>query len=130
MGRRTRKPALDGQPQGDAPCVDVGAGAALDPDGGAARALPVAGAGLGAELHDEVSPAGEQRQRRDFGPLDAALNDITLTLPLALEDVIAVMGIVKQHASGPLIRDVMHNGREIFVRVYDGQAKIYERQLS
>lgn len=46
-----------------------------------------------------------------------------------MDDAAAIFDIVRRYAPAPLIRDVMHDHREIVVRIYDGKAKIYEARL-
>lgn len=62
--------------------------------------------------------------------LDAALAGIKPTLPLTVADAVVLFDIVRVHAPAPLIRDVMHDGKEIVVRVFDGKVQIYERRLA
>lgn len=54
---------------------------------------------------------------------------MTPTLPLTYQDAAALFDLVRPHAPAPLIRDVMHDHREIIVRIYDGKTQIFERRL-
>lgn len=51
------------------------------------------------------------------------------TVPLTYDDAAAIFDIVWQYAPAPLIRDVMHDHREIVVRIFDGKRQIYEHRL-
>lgn len=129
MGRRPRTPTSDGRPQSDAQCDGVGAGTTLDPEFGDARDVPDIYAGPGAEsAHRSLDP-GEQLQRRDFSPLDAALAGVRLTLPLTIADAAALFDIVRHHAPAPLIREVVLDGSAIVVRIFDGKRTVYEHRI-
>jgi len=86
-------------------------------------------AGNGEESAHRSLDGSGQPQRRDFSGLDRELAGVTPSLPLTYDDAAAIFDLVRSHAPGPLIRDVMHDHREIVVRIFDGKTQIYERRL-
>jgi hypothetical protein len=113
----------------DAPSADVAAGATLDPVDGSARGDENVYAGSEAESAYRSLDGGERPQRRDFCGLDRELAGVTPTLPLTYADAAAIFEIIRPYAPAPLIRDVMHDHKELIVRIYDGKSKIYENRL-
>lgn len=128
LGRRARKPTADELPPATA-AAPVGDWPALAFEPRTARGDADIYAGPNAESAHRSLDGGEHPQRRDFRELDRELARVTPTLPLTLGDAAVLFDVVRKHAPGPLIRDVMHDHKEIVVRIFDGSKKIYERRL-
>lgn len=130
MGKRAGKPARHGYPAlADAPRADVAAGPAVDPTGGSVGSDANPDAGPKTQPSLTVIDGGELPQRRDFGGLDRALAGITPTYPLTYQDAAVIFDILRPFAPAPLVRDVMHDHREIIVRIFNDKTKIYEARL-
>ena len=109
----------------------MGAGTTLDPEHDGARGIPTSVyAGEGAEAAYRSLDGNQPRQRRDFSALNRLLDGVIPTLPLTYVDAAAMFDIVREHAPSPLIREVMHDHRELVVRIFDGNVKIFERRLA
>jgi hypothetical protein len=101
----------------------------LDPVVGSPRSNENVDAGPNAESAYQSLDGSEQPQRRDFAGLDRELSGVKVHAPLTLDDAAALFDVVRPFAPAPLIRDVMHDHREIVIRIYDGKTQIYERRL-
>lgn len=51
------------------------------------------------------------------------------TLPLTYGDAAALFALAREHAAPPLVLDVMHDRKDLIIKVYDGKVQVYEKRL-
>lgn len=65
-----------------------------------------------------------------LAPLDEALRGLRPTLPITLEDAAAVWERARPHVKRPLLLDIMHDGKMIFVTVFNARGeRVWARGL-